>query len=201
MTRGVATKLSSYTFLFLSLNLFKGRCHHMSHIVILSGSPKKNSRLNGMIQYAKEYAENKSETAEILHIIDLPAQVLIEGLYQDQALQAFHECINKAKKIIVATQVYKASFTGVLKTYLDLIPPKGFKGKDILPIVLGGSLAHYLMLDNSLKPVLASLEPDNIRRGVYTIEQDVKWVKEDQLQINEQAKTRLDKAFHDFLDH
>ncbi|GAF64554.1 FMN reductase [Bacillus sp. TS-2] len=173
----------------------------MSHIVILSGSPKKNSRLNGMIQYAKEYAENKSETAEILHIIDLPAQVLIEGLYQDQALQAFHECINKAKKIIVATQVYKASFTGVLKTYLDLIPPKGFKGKDILPIVLGGSLAHYLMLDNSLKPVLASLEPDNIRRGVYTIEQDVKWVKEGRLRINEQAKTRLDKAFHDFLDH
>ncbi|MCH1932822.1 NAD(P)H-dependent oxidoreductase, partial [Shewanella sp. A25] len=82
--------------------------------------------------------------------------------YNSEAILATNKKVEEADAVIVASQVYKASFTGILKTYLDLLPQKGLENKIVLPLMLGGTISHLLAIDYSLKPVLASLGAENI---------------------------------------
>lgn len=49
--------------------------------------------------------------------------------------------------MIIATPIYKAAYTGVLKVFLDLLPTNALAGKIILPIGTGATPAHLLALD------------------------------------------------------
>ena len=44
----------------------------------------------------------------------------------------------------MATPIYKASYSGVLKAFLDLLPQFAFGGKVVLPLLTGGTAAHVL---------------------------------------------------------
>ena len=55
-----------------------------------------------------------------------------------------------ADAIVVATPVYQAAYSGLLKVFLDLLPQFAFRGKAVLPIVTGGSPAHVLAVDYAL---------------------------------------------------
>jgi hypothetical protein len=58
--------------------------------------------------------------------------------------------------------VYKASFSGALKTLLDLFPERALEGKVVLPFATGGTIAHMLAVDYALKPVLSALKAQEI---------------------------------------
>lgn len=73
--------------------------------------------------------------------------------------------------VVIASPVYKASYTGILKAFLDLLPQTGLKGKVTLPLFIGGTIAHLLSLDYTLKPLLSVLGSRNIVGGVFTIDQ------------------------------
>jgi FMN reductase len=59
--------------------------------------------------------------------------------------------------VVVATPVYKAAYSGLLKVFLDVLPQTALKGKLVLPLATGGSPHHMLALDYALRPVLQSL--------------------------------------------
>ncbi|MDQ0896682.1 NAD(P)H-dependent oxidoreductase [Paenibacillus sp. V4I7] len=61
----------------------------------------------------------------------------------------------------------EASYTGVLKAFLDLLPQKGLECKVVLPLAVGGTISHLLAIDYALKPVLSALGARNILQGVY----------------------------------
>jgi len=44
--------------------------------------------------------------------------------------------------LIIATPIFKASYSGLLKVFLDLLPQFALAGKAILPIATGGSVHH-----------------------------------------------------------
>jgi hypothetical protein len=69
----------------------------------------------------------------------------------------FLQFVALSRAIVVATPIYKASYTGVLKALLDTIPPGSFAEQDVLPLATAGTLAHYLALDYALRPVLTFL--------------------------------------------
>ncbi|WP_413381103.1 NADPH-dependent FMN reductase [Alkalihalobacillus sp. 1P02AB] len=171
----------------------------MLHIVIISGSPYKSSRLNGLITYAQQFYARKGVKAEVLHVTDIPAEALIQAQFNHEKVKEFNKKVDKADLVIVASQVYKASFTGVLKTYLDLLPQDGLKDKSVLPFVIGGSLAHLLMVDYSLKPVLSALGAKWIAKGLYTVESDVNWDDSKELVLTKQAKERIDRTLAEFI--
>ena len=68
---------------------------------------------------------------------------------------------------MVATPVYQAAYSGLLKVFLDLLPQFAFRGKAVLPIVTGGSPAHVLAVDYALRPVLANLGAAHIGQGWF----------------------------------
>ena len=86
-----------------------------------------------------------------------------------------------ADAIVVGTPIYKASFSGVLKTFLDLLPQDGLAGKIVLPLATGGSQSHMLALDYALRPVLASLAPRHILPSIYATSEQLPWDAENGL--------------------
>ena len=84
---------------------------------------------------------------------------------------------------MVATPVYKAAYSGVLKVFLDLLPQSALKGKTVLPLATGGSPHHMLALDYALRPVLQSLAARHILPGVYATDGQVTLTPEGAYQL------------------
>ena len=65
------------------------------------------------------------------------------------------ERVTAADMYLIATPIYRASFTGALKNLLDHIPVEGLMGKACGLIAMGATDHHYLTVDTQLRPVLA----------------------------------------------
>lgn len=172
----------------------------MSNIVIISGSPSKLTRLKGITDYAEHYLKQEGHSVEHIYVSDIPAEDLIFANFNSNAVQSANDKVAKADAVIVASPVYKASFTGILKTYLDLIPQCGLENKVVLPLMLGGTISHLLAIDYSLKPVLSALGADHIVKGVYTIDTCVSRHEDGTVMIEQEVEDRLSASFDKVID-
>jgi len=102
--------------------------------------------------------------------------------------------VAQASVLVVATPVYKAAYSGILKVFLDLLPQTALKGKTVLPLATGGSPHHMLALDYALRPVLQSLAAKNILPGIYATDAQVIVTPEGGYQVAEDIGARLDEA-------
>lgn len=142
-------------------------------ILIINGSNNAVSRVNGVAQYIHEAATTQHITVEQIVVHELPAEALIHADYTSSAIHEANAKVAAAQKIVVLTPVYKASYSGILKTYIDLLPQKALVGKTVLPIAVGGSHHHLLVIDYALKPVLASIGATNTAQGVYIVDKQI----------------------------
>jgi FMN reductase len=74
--------------------------------------------------------------------------------------------------VIVASPTYKASFTGVLKCFLDQFPTNGLAGVVAIPLMLGAGPRHALAPELTLKPVLVELGATCPTRAVYLLDSE-----------------------------
>ena len=73
----------------------------------------------------------------------------------DDDTQAVVERVIAADMYLIATPVFRASFTGALKNLLDHVPVEGMQGKSCGLIGMGATDHHYLSIDAQLRPVMA----------------------------------------------
>jgi FMN reductase len=168
----------------------------MARVVIISGSPSASSRLEGVLQTVIKQLEIAGLKVRLLSVRDQsPEDLVYSNFNSPRIIQAVKD-IEQADAVIVATPIYKASYTGVLKSFLDLLPQKGLQGKIVLPLAIGGTIAHLLAIDHALKPVLSALNSYHILAGVYVLDTQV--VREEnnftlhpeiELRLQEAAKT------------
>jgi FMN reductase len=169
----------------------------MAKIVAIAGSPSHPSRTYGIVEYALNLlAQNGFET-DLISVRDLPSEDLIFGRYDSPALEPAKALIQAASGLIVATPVYKASYTGVLKSFLDLLPPKFLSGKVILPIATGGTIAHLLSIDYTLKPVLSELGAEYLLNGVYAVDKQIQRQENGSFLLDEEIEQRLQTSVQD----
>lgn len=176
----------------------------MAKITIISGSPNNSSRLNGLIQYMREQLSNNGHSTALLEVIDLPPEDLVYAKFNSPAILAAHELVEQADVIIIGSPVYKASFTGVLKSYIDLLPHKAFSGKVILPIFIAGSDSHLLSIDYALKPVLASMGGRRFVMNVFATDSLIVRSQDENgkynFEISEKIITRMNDAIEE-IEH
>ena len=135
-------------------------------IVALAGSPSANSRSTALLRHVLSRFDERVARTEIV-LRDLPAAALVRADFDDPAIRRAREQVAAARLVVIATPIYKASFSGLLKTFLDLLPQDALRGKTVLALGTGGSPAHLLALDYALKPVLAALGARHILDAVY----------------------------------
>ncbi len=138
-------------------------------IVALSASPSANSRSSVLLRHVLERLDERVARVEIV-LRDLPAAALVRARVNDPLIRRAREQVDQARLVVIATPIYKASYSGLLKTFLDLLPQDALRGKTVLALGTGGSPAHLLALDYALRPVLAALGARHILDSVYAVE-------------------------------
>jgi len=71
---------------------------------------------------------------------------------------------------IFASPTYKASYTGMLKAFLDRYGSNGLAGTIAVPVMTGGWAGHSLAVEVHLRPVLVELGATIPARGLYITE-------------------------------
>jgi len=145
------------------------------NVLLLGGSPSAPSTTWRLQQLVGARLAAFGHSTFALQVRELPAQALLRADVSDPAIAAAVALLRDADALVVGTPVYKASFSGVLKTFLDLLPQDGLAGKLVLPLATGGSQSHMLALDYALRPVLASLAPRHILPSIYATSEQLPW--------------------------
>ncbi len=167
-------------------------------VLLIAGSPTEHSRsatlLDGVEQRLHTAVDGRRLRVDRLRIRDLSPQALLLADWGHASVVRAIEQVASARALVVATPVYKAAYSGVLKVFLDLLPQTALKGKVVLPIATGGSPHHMLALDYALRPVLQSLGAQHILPGVYASDSQIPKDGHGQYQPSEEIGTRLDDA-------
>ena len=163
----------------------------MSDLVLLSGSPSATSRSVAVLKDVESRLEALGLTTSFISVRDFPAEDLILARYDSPTFDRAKAEIEQAAGLVISTPVYKASYTGTLKTFLDILPQHALRGKVVLPLATGGTLAHLLAIDYSLKPVLCALGATELLQGVYSTDAQIKVYPGSPLWMEDELQSRL----------
>ncbi|AEF42346.1 hypothetical protein AS9A_3910 [Hoyosella subflava DQS3-9A1] len=131
------------------------------------GNPRRNSRTRDAAVSVAEKLTGAPPDA-VLELGEI-GPALLDG--QSEAVQEAVDTVKRAAVVVVASPTYKAAYTGLLKLFLDLLPTgEGLRGKVVIPVMLGGGLAHALVADLVLKPVLVELGATTPAPGLFLLD-------------------------------
>lgn len=171
----------------------------MADLITLAGSPSPNSRSTALLEYTRRVAEAHGLRTAAISVRNLPAEDLLHGRSDSPDIQSQAALLRHARAVIIATPIYKAAYSGILKSFLDLLPPRTLDGKLVLPIGTGGSPLHALALDYALLPVLAALGSQQTLNSIYLTDAQIQ-LGEGGLQLDPPAAERLDSALRSLID-
>jgi FMN reductase len=163
-------------------------------VLLLAGSPSSPSRSTALLDAVADRLTRRGVATDALAVRELPAAALLAADTSHHTVQLAVERIAKAQAIVVATPVYKAAYSGLLKVFLDLLPQTALRGKAVLPLATGGSPHHMLALDYALRPVLNALGARHILPGVYASDAQVTLTPEGAYQLQVDLFDRLAEA-------
>ena len=164
-------------------------------VLLIAGSPAERSRSAALLDEAGRRLTRRGALVERLQIRNLSPQALLLADLGHPSIASAVRSVAQADVLVVATPVYKAAYSGVLKVFLDLLPQDAFKGKTVLPLATGGSPNHMLALDYALRPVLQSLGARHILSGIYATDAQVTPTDDGAYQLNHEISTRLTTAW------
>lgn len=167
-------------------------------VLLVAGSPSEHSRSAALLEAVQQRLEQQAGSRRLyvdrVQIRDLSPQALLLADWNHASVRRAIAQVEAASALVIATPVYKAAYSGVLKVFLDLLPQTALKGKVVLPLATGGSPHHMLALDYALRPVLQSLGARHILPGVYASDSQIPKDEDGSYRIGDEIQDRLDDA-------
>lgn len=164
-------------------------------VLLIAGSPSEKSRSAALLDGVQQRLHARGAHVERLQIRDLSPQALILADFGNRTIIEASRRVAAADVVVVATPVYKAAYSGVLKVFLDLLP----QTKTVLPLATGGSPHHMLALDYALRPVLQSLGAKHILPSIYATDAQITLTPKGTYLIDEDIGARLDQAVNTLI--
>lgn len=132
----------------------------------ISGSPSPTSKSRGLVEYALVRLNGAGAVTQLIDLAVLPADALL-GRGASDAVAAALDAVARARIVVAGTPVYRATYSGLLKVFFDLLPQDALIGKIGVPIVTGHGAAHALAIDHGMRPLFASIGATVVAGGVY----------------------------------
>ena len=107
----------------------------------------------------------------LIDLIDLPADALL-GRRSDPAVEQAVAAASSASVLVLASPIYRATFNGTLKAFLDRFPTDALARTAVVLVATAGTPAHYLSLDTGGRSVVASLGGWTVPTVVYAVGAD-----------------------------
>ncbi|NJK63757.1 MAG: NADPH-dependent FMN reductase [Synechococcaceae cyanobacterium SM2_3_1] len=171
----------------------------MHDVLAIAGSPSQSSRSTAVLEHSISYLRAHDVETAMFTVHDMKPEDLVFANFESLELQQFIRLVAEAKGILIATPVYKATYTGILKALLDLLPQYAFSGKTVLPIATGGTITHLLSIEYSMKPLFAVLGSTQIQQGVFIVDSQMKRLENGEIVLEEEVEMRLQESLLDFV--
>ncbi|GAA0588168.1 FMN reductase [Actinomadura livida] len=82
------------------------------------------------------------------------------------------EAVTGADGLIAVTPVFNASYSGLFKTFFDVLERESLDGKPVLLGATGGTERHSLAIDYAMRPLFAYLRAAVVPTAVYAASED-----------------------------
>jgi len=136
-----------------------------ARVAVVVGNPKPGSRtLAAALHVARELSG--AEPDLVVDLADLGAALLD---WQDPGVADLVARVGEADLVVVASPTYKATYTGLLKLFLDRFATDGLRGVAV-PLMLGAGPAHALAPELTLRPVLTEIGGLVPTKGLYVVD-------------------------------
>jgi len=136
-------------------------------LVAVSSGDSPTSKTRALAEAALEVGGG----GRLIDLIDLPADALL-GRRQDDAVDDAVAAASSASVLVLATPVYRATFSGALKAFLDRFATDALARTAVVLAATAGGPTHYLALDTGGRAVVASLGGWTVPTVVYATSAD-----------------------------
>ncbi|WP_405577662.1 NADPH-dependent FMN reductase [Streptomyces sp. NBC_01190] len=137
-------------------------------VVVLVGNPRPRSRTHDAARLVAEKLTGR-ESDQTVELADLGAALFDPG---HPEVAAAATAVQEASLLVVASPTYKASYTGLLKLFLDGLGSGSLAGVTAVPLLLGAHRRHSLAAELLLKPVLVELGATVPTRGLFLLDSE-----------------------------
>ncbi|MET0297415.1 MAG: NAD(P)H-dependent oxidoreductase [Microbacterium sp.] len=136
-------------------------------VVAVSGSLRTPSSSTALLRGILD--ELGAPDGEIIELSALAADLAtaVVGGDASPALTAALDAVSSADVLVVATPVYRGSYTGLFKLFFDLVHQDALVGTPVLLAAGGGNDLHSLVIDHELRPLFAFFRANTLPVGVY----------------------------------
>jgi len=111
---------------------------------------------------------------EVVELRDLAVEIAhhFTSGFPGRRLAAALEAVTAADGLIVVTPVFSASYSGLFKSFFDVLDPDAVAGKPVLIAATGGSARHSLVLEHALRPLFVYLRGVVVPTSVFAAAED-----------------------------
>src|SRR5215468_859883 len=143
-------------------------------IAVVTGNPKPASRTHDLAMFVAATIDTLGHFGESPPLeIDLAEHAPRLFDWSDPELTRLTAEVAAADVAVFASPTYKASYTGMLKAFLDRYGGNGLAGVLAVPVMTGGWAGHSLAVEVHLRPVLVELGAVVPVRGLYVTEPEL----------------------------
>ena len=142
-------------------------------IAVVTGNPKPASRTHGVALAVARTLSAARPGATTHPVVDLAEHGPRLFDASDAGLSQLTAAVAAADIAVFASPTYKASYTGMLKAFLDRYGGNGLAGTVAVPVMTGGQAGHALAVEVHLRPVLVELGATVPARGLYVTEPEL----------------------------
>ncbi|WP_245899823.1 NADPH-dependent FMN reductase [Nonomuraea indica] len=143
-------------------------------VVALAGNPREGSRTLSVAVEAAETLGRRlghDRPAEAVDLSALGPQLL--SAVPSAGVEVALDLVRGAGVLVVASPTYKGTYTGLLKAFLDRLPPAALAGTVALPLLVMGDARHALAVEVHLRPLLVELGATVPTPGLAVLEADL----------------------------
>ncbi|MCU1115395.1 FMN reductase [Stenotrophomonas maltophilia] len=144
-------------------------------IVAVSGGLQRPSRAAALAEHLLDLiGEDIHSEQQLIGLGELAPQ-LAGALWRSQLPEAVERqlvAVEQADVLVVATPVYRGSYTGLFKHFFDFIDQDALVDTPILLAATGGSERHALVIDHQLRPLFSFFQARTLPLGVYATDRD-----------------------------
>jgi FMN reductase len=144
-------------------------------IVGISGSLSAPSRTLALVKAGTERIAN--EVGGETRLIDIAGLSDIGNLRSrasaDPSVEAALKAVETADLLVVGSPVYKGSYTGLFKHFIDFVDYRALIGTPVALLATGGSERHALVIEHQLRPLFAFFQAQPLGTGLFLTDRDL----------------------------
>ncbi|CAM3999944.1 NAD(P)H-dependent oxidoreductase [Kibdelosporangium persicum] len=145
----------------------------MATILIVSGSPSPQAPTAVLLRRVSDVLTGLGHEVHLLVVRDLPTVALLSADLLDPTIRNVMDLVDRADGVVVASPVYRAAYSGLVQSLLNLLARTALSGKVVLPLANGGSQGHLVALDYALRPLLIARGATDVVPGHFVLDADV----------------------------